>query len=71
MLALVFQKNNLFFQRCRAVQLYEFPGWAQSPEAESKRPAELARLDNQIAEAEAQINAARKPKSHHFELRKL
>ena len=42
-LALVFQKNNLFFQRWRTVQLYEFPGWAQSPEAESKRTAELAR----------------------------
>ena len=37
-LALVFQKNNLYFQRWRAVQLYEFPGWAQSPEAEGKRP---------------------------------
>ena len=70
-LALVFQKNNLFYQRWRAVQLYEFPGWAQSPEGESKRTAELARLDGQIAEAEAQIDAARKPKSHHFELRKL
>jgi len=70
-LALVFQKNNLFYQRWRAVQLYEFPGWAQSPEAESKRAAELARLDKQIAETEAQVDAARKPKSHHFELRKL
>src|ERR1039457_3580263 len=30
-LALVFQKNNLFFQRWRSVQLYEFPTWAQSP----------------------------------------
>jgi lysophospholipase L1-like esterase len=70
-LALVFQKNNLFFQRWRAVQLYEFPGWAQSPEAESKRAAELARLDGQIAEAEARINSVRQPKSHHFELRKL
>jgi lysophospholipase L1-like esterase len=70
-LALVFQKNNLFYQRWRAVQLYEFPGWAQSPEGETKRTAELARLDSQIAEAEAQIDTARKPKSHHFELRKL
>ena len=70
-LALVFQKNNLYFQRWRSVQLYEFPGWAQSPEAESKRAAELARLDGQIAEAEAQINTLRKPKSHHFDLRKL
>ena len=70
-LALVFQKNNLFFQRWRTVQLFEFPAWAQSPEAEGTRAAELARLDKQIAETEAQINAVRKPKSHHFELRLL
>jgi len=70
-LALVFQKNNLFFQRWRSVQLHEFPGWAQSPEVESKRAAELARFDSQIADTEVQINTARKPKSHHFELRKL
>ena len=70
-LALVFQKNNLFFQRWRSVQLFEFPGWAQTPEAESKRAAELARLDSEIAEAEAQINTLRKPKPHRFDLRKL
>jgi lysophospholipase L1-like esterase len=70
-LALVFQKNNLFFQRWRAVQLFEFPAWAQSSEAESMRAAELARLDKQIAETEAQINAVRQPKSRHFELRML
>jgi hypothetical protein len=70
-LSLIFQKNNLFFQRWRTVQLFEFPAWLQSPEAESKRAAELARLDKQIVEAEAQIDAARKPKSHHFELRRL
>jgi lysophospholipase L1-like esterase len=70
-LTLVFQKNNQFYQRWRAVQLYEFPGWAQSPETESKRAAELTRLDAQIAETEAQIDTLRKPKSHHFELRKL
>ncbi len=70
-LALVFQKNNLFFQRWRSVQLFEFPGWAQTPEAESKRAAELARLDSEIAEAEARINTLRKPKPHRFDLRKL
>jgi lysophospholipase L1-like esterase len=70
-LALVFQKNNLFFQRWRSVQLYDFPVWAQSPETESRRVAELARLDAQIAQTEAQIDAVRKPKSHHFDLRKL
>ena len=70
-LALVFQKNNLYFQRWRSVQLYEFPGWAQSPEVEGKRAVELARLDAQIAQTEAQIDAVRTPKSHHFQLRKL
>jgi hypothetical protein len=70
-LALVFQKNNLYFQRWRSVQLFEFPGWAQSPEAETKRAAEMARLDSQIADAESQIDAARKPKTNHFELRRL
>ncbi len=70
-LALVFQKNNIFFQRWRNVQLSEFPAWAHSPEVENIRAAELAKLDGQIAEIEAQIDAARKPKSHHFELRKL
>jgi lysophospholipase L1-like esterase len=70
-LALVFQKNNIYFQRWRAVQLFEFPDWAQKPEALGVQTAELARLDGQIAEAEAQIDTLRKPKSHHFELRKL
>jgi len=68
-LKLVVQKNNLFFNRWRDVQLYSFPEWAQTPEAESRRAAELARLDQQIAGNEAQIDNIRKPKSHHFELK--
>ena len=68
-LKLVFEKNELFFQRWRNVQLYSFPGWAQGPEVESSRAKALAKLDEQIAEREAQINTARKPKSHHFELK--
>ena len=70
-LNLVFQKNNIFYKRWRSVQLYDFPSWIQSADVETQRAAEIARLDGQIAEAEAQIDAARKPKSHHFELRKL
>jgi lysophospholipase L1-like esterase len=70
-LALIFQKNNLYFDRWRKVQLFDVPTWAQSPELESRRTAELARLDAQIADAEGQINALRKPKSHHIELKKL
>ncbi len=69
LLKLVVEKNNLYFNRWRSVQLFSFPGWAQSPEAESKRSAELARLDEKIAESEAQIEKARKPRSHQFELK--
>jgi len=68
-LALVWQKNTLFFKRWRDVQLYTFPAWAQSPEAESRRSSELARLDQEIADDEGKINQLRRPKSHHFELR--
>ena len=70
-LALVFKKNDIFFRRWRTVQLFEFPDWAQKPEALGVQTAEIARLDGQIAEAEAQIDTLRKPKPHHFELRKL
>jgi hypothetical protein len=69
-LDLVFKKNNHYFNRWRSVQLFEFPRWAQSAETEKQRSAELARLDNQIAETEAQIDAVRKPKLRHFELKR-
>ncbi len=68
-LSLVFQKNNLYFNRWRNVQLYQLPEWARSQEAENGRAAELARMDKQIADIEAQIESARKPQSHHFELK--
>ena len=56
-LDLVFKKNNVYFERWRKVQL-------------ANGPAEkLAELDKQIADYEAQINAARAPKRHHFELK--
>jgi len=56
-LDLVFKKNNVYFERWRKVQL-------------ASGPAErLAELDKQIADLEAQIEVARKPKSHHFELK--
>jgi hypothetical protein len=57
-LALVFQKNEIYFNRWRNVQL------GKDPDA-----AKLAELDNKIAEMEAKIDAARTPKSHHFELK--
>lgn len=56
-LQLVFKKNDVFFDRWRNVQLK--PG----------READLPKLDAQLAELEAQLNAARLPKLHHFELK--
>ena len=68
-LKLVFEKNELFFQRWRNIQLYSFPGWAQGAEVESSRTKALEKMDEQITERETQIEKARKPKSHHFELK--
>ena len=68
-LTMVFQKNDIFFNRWRNVQIYNFPDWSQGPEVEARRKGELDRLDKQIAELEVKINAARKPVSHHFELK--
>ena len=69
-LDLVVKKNNQFFARWRNVQLYDLPAWAQSPETEKLRSAELARLDQQISDTEAQIDNARRPKTRHFELKR-
>ena len=56
-LDLVFKKNAVYFERWRKVQL-------------ANGPAEkLAQLDKQIADFEAQINVARTPAVHHFELK--
>lgn len=65
-LKLVFDKNNQFFNRWRNVQLANLPGWAQGPELEVKRAAEVARLDQEIGVVEKQIDSLRKPKKHHF-----
>jgi len=69
-LALVFHKNNVYFTRWRQVQLFAFPDWARGDQVESMRTAELARLDKEIADVEAQIQTARQPKKHHFELKR-
>ncbi len=68
-LELVFKKNDVFFRRWREVQLFTLPSWAQNPASDARRTTELANLDRQIAELEAQLNEARQPVSHHFELR--
>jgi lysophospholipase L1-like esterase len=57
LLKLVFEKNNVFFERWRNVQL------------NPNRQAELPALDQKIADLEARINEARQPKPHHFELK--
>ena len=68
-LQLVFQKNDLYFERWRNVQLYRFPAWATTAETTQLRETELARLDQEIANKEAAIDAKRKPSLHHFELK--
>jgi len=56
-LALVFEKNNVYFDRWRNVQL--------NKGGESR----LQELDKRIAGLEAEIDAARTPKVHRFELK--
>lgn len=56
-LKLVDNKNNLYFQRWRKVQLA------------GEKPEALAEIDKYIADAEKAIDEARQPKLHHFELR--
>jgi lysophospholipase L1-like esterase len=68
-LKMVFDKNNAFFHRWREVQLYALPGWAKGADIEAKQLAEVARLDQEITKMEEQINLARQPKSHHFEVK--
>jgi lysophospholipase L1-like esterase len=67
-LELVFQKNDVFFRRWREVQLFALPAWAQNPASDAGRKVELAALDQRIADLEGQVNAARQPGSHHFEV---
>jgi lysophospholipase L1-like esterase len=69
LLDLIIKKNDLYFQRWRSVQLFTLPNWAKGANIETERNAELKRLDTQIAEFETRINAVRKPKEHHFEIK--
>jgi len=57
-LSLVVQKNNLYYERWRKCQL--------SPIAANQ--ARIPALDSQIAALEKQIDAARQPKPHRFEV---
>ncbi len=67
----VFRKNELFFNRWRNVQLYNFPNWATGSEVEMRRTLELQRLDDEIAKAESQIEGLRKLRSHRFDLTRV
>jgi len=67
-LSLVFKKNDVFFRRWREVQLASLPAWAQNSASEAGRQTELAKLDQAVAELENEINQARRPVSHHFEV---
>ncbi len=68
-LAGVFKKNDLYFNRWRDVQLHRFPGWANGTEVESRREAELRRLDEAIAAAEKRIEELNMPQTHRFTVR--
>ncbi len=67
-LAKVIEKNNVFYARWRAVQLFEAPAWLAGDDIEPKRAAELTRLDAQIVAMEADIDALRKPVPHVFSI---
>ncbi len=67
----VFKKNNVYFRRWREVQLYSFPPWAQGEEIESRRRAELKKLDGEVADSESKIESLRKLVSHHFEIKRV
>jgi hypothetical protein len=64
---MVAKKNSLYFERWRNVQLFNDPDWAaKNSDIESRRKAELVRLDAEISSLEVKINAARQPKQRHF-----
>jgi len=67
LLAMVSKKNSLYYERWRNVQLFNDPEWAaKNSDIESRRKAELARLDAEITSLETKINSTRQPKQRHF-----
>lgn len=69
LLRLIARKNDAYFRRWRNVQLLSVPEWAVAPaELEQKRQVELDRLDGEIAELEAAIDAERLPRTRSFRI---
>jgi lysophospholipase L1-like esterase len=67
LLSLVEKKNDLYNKRWRDVQLFDAPDWAvEKSNFESRRSAEMARLDAEISSLEAKIDAQRLPQTRHF-----
>ena len=64
----VCDKNYLYFQRWRTVQLFILPNWLQGAEVEAMRQKELFRLDAEITRREQAINELRQPVPHVFKL---
>jgi lysophospholipase L1-like esterase len=64
----VVAKNNLFFNRWRQVLV---PALVAKRENDAAVKSQLAQFDRRIAEAEAEIETARKPAPHRYELRPI
>jgi len=69
LLSAMLDENNIHFNRWRNAQIPEFPYWSKTDQSEELRGKELARLDGDIADREAKINALRKPMPHVFSIK--
>lgn len=70
LLTAVVDKNNSFYKRWRAVQLFQFPDWVKNKDAvEGDRKNEIDRLDQEVAAKEKLIEELRVPQPHVFTLR--
>jgi hypothetical protein len=69
LLQAIIEKNNLYANRWRQVQLYQPPTWLSGAETESRRTQEISRLDQEISRQEDVIEQLRQPTAHEFWLR--